>query len=80
MVFGEVDAPLAEDLRDSPLAALDAIRDAYAPVATAGEGKAGNLGAAILDQYRHGQGARVCTGAYRGAIGRHSRRAALQKG
>ena len=50
VIFGKVDAPFAEDLRDSPLTALDAIRDAYSSVAAAGEGKAGNLGTAILDQ------------------------------
>ena len=50
MVLGEVDAPLAEYLRDSPLTALDTIWDAYSSVATAGEGEAGNLGTAILDQ------------------------------
>ena len=50
MILSEVDAPLTEDLRDGPLAALDAIRDANASVAAAGEGEARNLGTAILDQ------------------------------
>src|SRR4030042_1926861 len=50
MIFGEIDAPFAEDLRDGPLTALDTIRDAYSSVATAGEGEAWNLGAAILDE------------------------------
>ena len=49
VVLGEVDAPFTEDFRDGPLAALDAIRDANAPVAAAGEGETGNLGTAVFD-------------------------------
>ena len=49
MVLTEVDAPFTEDLRDSPLAALDAIGYANAPITSAGDGEAGNPGAAVID-------------------------------
>ena len=42
VIFREVDAPFAYYLRDSSLTTLDAIRDAYSSVATAGESEAGN--------------------------------------
>ena len=48
-VLGEIDAPLTEDFRNGPLAALDAVRYANAPVAAAGDGEAGNPGAAVID-------------------------------
>jgi hypothetical protein len=50
MIFREVDAPLAEDLRDSPLATLDTIRDAYSSITAAGKGKAGDMSAPILNE------------------------------
>ena len=50
VVLCKIDAPLTEDLRDSPLTALNAIRDAHSSVAPARKGEAGNLGATILDE------------------------------
>ena len=38
-----------KDLRNRPLAALDAIRDPYAPIAPTGKGETGNLGRPILN-------------------------------
>jgi hypothetical protein len=51
MVLCEFDAPFTQDLRDGPLAALDTIRDAYTPVAAAGEGEAGDMCTTVLDQF-----------------------------
>src|SRR4030042_7080366 len=51
MIFGEVNAPLTHDLRDGTLPALDAVRYAHTPVAATGEGKTGDLGTVIFDQF-----------------------------
>src|SRR4030042_2298552 len=50
VVFGEIHAPFAENLRNRPFAALDAIRDPYTPVTASGKGQAGNLSTVVLDQ------------------------------
>ena len=51
MVLGEVDTPLTENFRNGPLATLDTIRNAHAPVAAASKGESRDLSAAILDQF-----------------------------
>ena len=80
MVFGEVDAPFAEDFRNSPLTALDAIRDAYSPVTAAGEGEARNLGTSIFDQCDTFKVPERVLRHAAGATGRRARIAASQTG